>query len=253
MGKRAAVTETKSKALAKAAPPPTIIGPHVGSEDLLVPKILAIHYMSEKAKGKNASAKPGEFRDTVENRLFGDLDKPFDFIPIHMTSFFAEYHVRGENDRKYLGQQEITAKNEKLPREEMIDGKKINRMRTYEVFVLLPEEVKAGTAFPFVLSFRSTSIRGGKTLLTQMYVRNRDAKKPPYAIVCEASIKGDKNDKGDFFVVSTKPKREATEAEQKAAQYWLGMIAAGAVKKDDSDLEQAGGHEEMKNVNSDAF
>lgn len=239
-----------SKALATHMPA-TIVAPHIGRDDFVAAKILPIHYQSEKAKGKSKSAEPGEMRDTIENKLFGDTEKPFEFIPIHMNTFWAEYDMTGGGQGKYMGSMPVTAANDNLAREEMVAGKKIKRVKTYECFVLIPSEIKDGSAFPYVLSFRITSSRAGKTLLTQMYVKNAHAGKAPYANVCELSLTEGANDHGEYFIQHVKPKRSATEAELKEALKWYATASQGQVAKDDSDL--TAGAESMKDVNTNQF
>jgi hypothetical protein len=245
------VKQETTKAVGHAMPS-NIVAPHIGKDDFVAAKILPIHYISEKAKGKTKSAEPGEFRDTIENKLFGSIEKPFDFIPLHMTTFWAIYDMTEGGQGKYLSTETVNAANENLPREEVIGKQKIKRIKTYECYVLLPEEVKTGTAFPYVLSFRVTSARAGKTLLTQLYVKNAYAGKPPYANVCELSLTEEANDHGDFFVQHTKPKRTATAEELAEAEKWYGLITAGQVAKDDSDLKGSA-EEEMKATDTKQF
>lgn len=252
MEKQIAKTDTTTKAVAVAATFDASTAPHIGADDLVIPKILPLHHQSDKAKDRNNPAQAGEFRDTVENKLFGSLDKPFDFIPLHMISFYAEYDVTKGGEGDWIGQVPVTALNENIAREETIGTRKIKRVKTYEAYVLIPEDIKTGSAFPYVLSFRMTSSRAGKTLLTQMYVRNKAAGKTPFGNACTLSLTEESNDKGDFFVQHVAPKRAATEEEQKAAAYWVTMITSGKVKKDDSDLH-AGVTGNLDDVTTDEF
>lgn len=235
------VQET-SKALANPEQLAGVVAPHIGADDFVAAKILCLHSQSKKAKDKQNEAEAGEFRDTVENRLFGSTEHPFQFLPIHMISFWVVYDVTGGGQGKYVEQFPVDASNENLRREETVGGKKLKRVKTYECYVLIPEEIEAGAAFPYVLSFRITSSRGGKTLLTQMYVKNKAANRMPYATVCELSATEESNEHGDFYVQHTRPVRVAKENELKEAERWYKMIVAGQVKKDDSDLEEGGGH-----------
>lgn len=245
------VPATKQTSAVGTPIPQNIVVPHIGKDDFVAAKILPIHYISEKAKGKNKTAEPGELRDTIENRLFGSVDTPMEFIPLHMTTFWAVYDMTEGGQGKYLEVIPVTATNESLKREEVIGNQKIKRIKTYECYVLLPEEVKTGSAFPYVLSFRVTSSRAGKTLLTQMYVRNAYAGKAPYANVCELSLTEESNDHGDYFVQHTKPKRAATAEELAEAEKWYALITSGQVAKDDSDLHV--GEEQMATVDTAQF
>ncbi len=248
-----AKTEATKAVAIPTTTPDTVLAPHIGTDDLVVAKILPVHYISEKAKGKTKTAEPGEFRDTVENKLFGSTEHPFDFLPIHMLTFWAVYDMTEGGQGKFMTTMPVTPANENFAREEVIGGQKIKRIKTYECYALIPEEIKTGAAFPYVLSFRVTSSRAGKTLLTQMYVKNKMAGKLPWSVVCENALTEESNDHGDFFVQHTKPKRAASAEEQAEAQKWYEMINAGKVKKDDSDLHGGTGAEEMKQANTEQF
>ncbi len=243
----------KSPSLPTLPPEYMNAGPHIGADDLVVPKILPIHYISKKAKGKEKIAEAGELRDSIENKLFGSTEHPFDFLPIHMTTFWVEYDMKDGGQGKYIGQFSVTAQNENLKREEVVSGVKIKRVKTWECYVLIPEDVKAGEAFPYVLSFRVTSARAGKTLLTQMYVKNRAAGKLPFQTVCELSMTEESNDSGDFFVQHVKPKRAATPEEMEAGKHWFEMINAGKVKKDDSDIHEGVATADAAEVDTSQF
>lgn len=230
-----AVTKRETNAVTHYDPA-QVAAPHIGANDLIIPKILPIHHMSEKAKDRNNEAEPGEFRDTIENKLIGSLDKPFSFVPIHMTIFWAVYDMTEGGQGKFIETFPVDASNENLKVEDTVNGTKIKRVKTFECYCLLPDELATGSAFPYVLSFRITSSKAGKTLATQMYVRNKMANKMPYEVVCEVSLTEESNDHGDFFVQHVRPLRPATKEEILEAQKWHQMIASGQVKKDDSDL-----------------
>lgn len=229
--------------------------PHMGAQDLLIPKILCLHSMSKKAKDKNNDAEPGEFRDTVDNKLFGSTEHPFDFIPLHMLHFWVERDISGGGQGKYAGQVPVTGENENWPRQFTRDGRLHDRVKTMEAFVVLPEDIKSGNDFPYVLSFRMTSARAGKALMTQMYVRNAQAGKAVYETVCQLGATEEGNDKGDFFVQHVKPIRAVTAAEKARAEYWIKLILSGAAKKDDSDITEGeeAGDAAMKDTKTTKF
>ena len=72
--------------------------------------------------------------------------------------------------------------NDNLPWNDKENGIEIKRVRRMNFYVMLPKQIDAGTAVPYVLSFKSTSYREGKKLFTQMYMRNRKANLPPPGI-----------------------------------------------------------------------
>ena len=207
--------------------------PVLSANDIVIEKILPLQKMSKKLEDRKAGYRYSELRSTMESRLFGDLDQGFEFIPVAMERFWV---ITEGKDKKFVGIVPENSENQNLPYEEMVDGKLITRVRFMEFYVLIPSDVKDGGAVPYLLSFKSTSLKAGKSLATQMYVKNRAANLPPPATVCELTLEEKSNDKGTFLVQSVKAKRKASAEEIQAAFNWYTSIKSGAVKKDDSDL-----------------
>jgi hypothetical protein len=211
----------------------------VTAQDLVIPKILPLQFMSEKVKNKEGEY--GEFRDTVSNELFGDLKTPFEVIPFYMQKKWVEYDripQRGGGFSKEFKQiVPIDANNDNLP---LLDEEaQVERDRVMDFYVLIPKQVEGGEAFPYVLSFQRTSTKAGKTMATQMFVRNKMAGKNPAATVMSVSGATKENDKGEFVVQSVKPARAATQEEMEAAFTWLKTVSQGTTRVDESDLKQA--------------
>lgn len=218
-------------------------GPRVTSRDIIIPKILPIQYMSEKLQQKLAEY--GELRDTVSNEKFGDLESPMEFIPICLEKKWYEFDmiptknggVKREFKQILLVDDNPTSPgyNDELPMAE--PG--IERDRVMDFYVLIPSEIEAGTAMPYILSFRRTSLKGGKKLMTQMYMKNRAAGKSPASTACVLSVVDTSNDDGSYIVQDVRPSRPATEEEQTQALKWFKLIRAGETKVDESEFEAA--------------
>lgn len=219
-------------------------GQTVTANDIIIPKILPLQYMSEKLKKKQGEY--GEFRDTINNHLFGDLKTPFEFIPFYMEKKWIEFDMvpqkAGASKREFKQIVKIQDNpmlpgyNDELP----LSEPGIERDRIMDFYVLIPSEVKAGEALPYVLSFRRTSLKAGKKLAHQMFIRNRVAKKVPAATVMLLSGNSVQNDQGEFVVQDVSVSRAATPEELVAAKHWFDMVGKGAVKVDDSDLAEEG-------------
>lgn len=213
---------------------------HVTSQDIVIPKILPLQFMSEKVKNKEGEY--GEFRDTGNNDKFGDLENPFEVIPVAMEKKWIEFDVitskSGQRKREFKQVVPIQDNptqpgyNDELP---LVDGD-VERDRIMDFYVLIPGQVAEGAALPYVLSFRRTSLKGGKQLATQMFVRNRAAGKPPAGVVMQVSGKSKQNDDGEFVVQEVKTSRSAKNEEISEAFKWFKMILGGKTKVDDSDL-----------------
>lgn len=214
----------------------------ITAKDMVIPKILPLQHMSDKVKEKQGEY--GEFRDTLSNDKFGDLDTPFEVIPFLLQKKWIEHQLipqkTGGFKKDYAGtvliQDNPMAEgyNDDLPLRD--EANLIERDRCMDFFCLIPSEVEAGTALPYVLSFRRTSLKCGQKLATQMYVKNKMAGKAPAAIVMEMSGKDKSNDDGSFVVQDVVPKRAATEKEVATALHWLKVIKRDGAKVDESDI-----------------
>ncbi len=216
--------------------------PIVTAQDIVIPKILPLQHMSEKVtQGKG---KYGEFRDTLSNNLFGDLAQPVEFVPFHVEKKWLEFEMipkkGGAPKREYRGTVKIQDNptqpgyNDELPlREEGLE-----RDRCMDFYVVVPSEVAAGEALPYVISFRRTSLKGGKKLMTQMYVRNRAAGKVPAATVMKLVGTDTSNDDGSYIVQDVELGRAATNEEVIAAKYWYDIIKKGGARVDESEFKE---------------
>lgn len=234
---------TKNSSLPEKFDPGAWGEPTMSARDMVIPKILPLNYMSEKVKLKQGEY--GEMRDTLSNTKFGDLKSPFQFIPVLLQKKWIEYDMipskSGPPKREFKQTVVIQDNPTKAGYNDDFelrskDGS-VERDRIMDFFVLIPSEVEAGQSFPYVLSFRRTSLKGGQKLATQMYVRNANAGKVPAATVCELSAVSRENDKGEFVILDVNPKREATAAEIQAAFTWMKRIRNEPVKVDESDLK----------------
>lgn len=215
----------------------------VTSNDIIIPKILPMNFMSEKVK--EGTAKYGEFRDTLANKLFGDLVTPFEFVPFYMEKKWYEFEIvtnkSGARKREFsriVAIQDNATKpgyNDDL---KYVDGN-IERDRVMDFYVLIPKELADGVALPYVVSFRRTSLRAGKKLAQQMFVANAAAGKVPAAVALSLSGKSVQNDDGEYVVQDVQATREATAEEIQGALKWLKLIRAGQTKLDDSDVKEA--------------
>ena len=210
----------------------------------MIPKILPQQYMSEKVK--NGDAEYGEFRDTLSNEKFGDLETPFEVVPFMLQKKWIEFDMLPQKNgslkrefKQIIPIQDnplLPGFNDEIPlRDE--DGS-VERDRVMDFFVLSPKEIQSGGATPYVLSFKRTSIKAGKKLATQMFVRNPAAGKVPPATVMMVSGKDTSNDDGSFVVVDCVPSRPSTGEEVEAAFKWYKIIRKDGVKVDETEYQK---------------
>lgn len=211
------------------------------SQDLLIPKILPMQPSSDLVTDMKAQI--GEYRDSISGEKIGSIVEPIEVIPFAVQKFW-DISVEGE-DGQFQWDHSIPLIEDPVNKDyndnllwldKDSDGKNIKRIRRMNFFVMLPKEIAAGTALPYIFSFKSTSFVEGKKVYSQMYMRNVSQKLPPPAYVFKIGGKKEKNDKGTFIIPTVELGRKSTAAEIAEAFKWYKLVAKGAVKVDDSDL-----------------
>lgn len=208
-------------------------GSPISSQDIILPRILMMQPMSDKVTEGEAAF--GEFRESLNNEKLGDFKTPIEVVPFLLQKAFVEYNNEDPTDKKFIRIVPITPTNDNLPYEDTektAEGKtiKITRDRCMNFFVLLPKDIDAGTAIPHILSFRRSSIKAGKKLATQMYIKNKDANKPPPAVMANIIATKDSNDKGTFGVMDVNFTKPTPDAYVKECLRWVKLILAGQAK-----------------------
>lgn len=219
-------------------------GSPVTSQDITLPRILLMQATSEAVT--NGKAAFGEFRESLNFDKLGGFDAPLEAIPFYLQKVFVEYDVTagtGWKDKKYLRMRPITPDNDGLPYEDEEkdeSGKtiKISRDRCMNYYLLLPSEIDNGTALPYVITFRRTSLKAGKKLATQMYIKNRDANKPPPAVMCEISSNRESNDDGTYSVMDVKFTKQTPSEYVEHCKKWIQTIIAGEAKVDEESFAE---------------
>ena len=214
----------------------------VGATDIIIPKILPMQGLSELVT--DGKAVMGEFRDSVSGEKMGSIAEPIAIIPFHIQKFWDIMEEDSEGDFKWVKSEPLIENpldkgyNDNLPWTDKVDGVEIKRIRRMNFFCMVPSETAKGNDIPYIISFKSTSLREGKKLFTQMFVRNKKAGLPPCAFTFALSGVKQKNDKGTFIVPTVTMGPKATPEEMNQAFYWYQQINKGIVKVDDSDLER---------------
>jgi hypothetical protein len=237
-----AVSVQETKAVAEAIPSGADWGGSpISSNDIIIPRIMVMQAMSKRVVDGEATF--GEFRESMNNEVLGKFDKGFRIVPFHLEKVFVEYDA-SEDDKKFLRVVPITPQNENLPYEdrEERDGKKIEitRDRVMNFYVLRPEEIDLGGAIPYIVSFRRSSLKAGKKLATQMYVKNIASGKTPASVVCTVLANKTSNDKGTFAVMDIVMDSQTPDKYIAEAFKWLQLIKSGKAKA----------HEESYNVDA---
>jgi hypothetical protein len=219
------VVETKGKELATASMADWGM-PQVSSKDIIIPKILCMQGLSELVVDEKA--KMGDFVDSMTSDILGNYTKkPIQFIPFHLEKIWIiSKKTAGSGDYSFDSVVPVTAENEGLRYNEVLNGVEYKREYTMNFYVLRPED----TSLPYIISFKGMSSKSGRILATQMYVRNAAAGLVPPAMIMELSGTKDKNDKGTFIVLNTKPVGESSPEQIAKAFEWYKTVSSGGAK-----------------------
>lgn len=193
-------------------------------EDIMVPRLLAMQGMSEfVTEGK---AKFGEIVDSLSEKVVGGLDSPVEFIPVKLEK---SWRVEKKEGNKWLVKrvEPVTPQNEGRGfNGKDDDGEEVRFVRTLNFFVILPSDILDGSDLPYHLTFKSTSLRGGKKVITQI-MRQMKMGKSPASAVFKLIPKKVSNDDGTFIVLETEVSRESKKPEVEAANNWAKTLSQG--------------------------
>lgn len=214
------------------------------SQDMVVPKILPMQGLSKLVIARKAQI--GDFCDSISGKKLGSIDAPIEIIPFFCQKSWDISEQQADGSYKYLKSLPLVENpmskeyNDNLTWEgedKNKDGKlvKVKRIRRLNFFCMLPSEIASGTSIPYVLSFKSTSLKEGKKLWSQMYVRCTRAGLPPAAFHFTIGGVMQTNEKGTFVVPTVNEGARTTQAELAECLSWIKMINKGAVKVDTSD------------------
>jgi len=211
----------------------------VSAQDILIPKILLMQGLSDLVK--EGEAVIGDYVCTGTKEKFGDYTSKFEVIPFYIYKKFIEYELiktKKGIDKKFSQVIPIITDpthkgfNDNLP----LFEEDLERVRVFDMYCLMPNEIEADVAFPYVMPFQRTSMDAGRTAYTQMYIRN--GQKGLSYVALEISAKSKTNEHGSFGVPGVKLSRKSTEKELEAALHWYKAVVGGETKTDDSDFNK---------------
>lgn len=201
----------------------------VSSQDIIIPKVLIMQGLSDLVT--DGKAKMGDFVDSLSSEVLGSIDKPLEFVPFHMEKIYIiSKRKSGSNDRHEFDRIEAVA-NQNYPMDEVVGEMEYKYEYCLQFYSLLTHD----TSLPYILSFKSTALRAGKAVATQMYARNVAAGKVPPAMTMQLGGRKEKNDKGTFIVPEVKVTGETPSELVAEAFNWYKTIEAGKTKADEAN------------------
>lgn len=209
------------------------------ASDIAIPKMLLMQGLSQLVV--DGTFQMGDLINSVTEEKLGDKNSPLEFIPMRaFKTWQVSLKITEPNGKvKYKFERNIpfTPENANLPYEGLdAEGREVKNVLTLNFYVLLASDIPGGEAFPYVVSFRSTSKGAGKNLATH-FVKQALLRKQPWSKAMLLGCYLDKNDQGPYYVLEVKPSRPTTAAEVEAVETWLPIIDSGKTKVDDSDVD----------------
>lgn len=215
----------------------------VEASDIRIPKILLQQAISQAAM--NGIADAGDLIDSITMEKLGNaktLKKDevcVEFVPIYMFKTWVKTEeINGKFE--YHSTEAYTSKNSSLPREEVVNGSKMQNNLTYNVLSMLTRDLGKPEAFPYMLSFARMSSNTGKDIFS-FGQKAQMVNKPVciYTIRLGAEIL--KNDKGTFFVSKVRGVSETKDLAKyiDSLKTWHTTFKSGKAIVDESDILEA--------------
>ncbi len=204
----------------------------VDASDIIIPKVLLMQAISQLVEQEKA--KQGDFVHSLDEVVIGAKeDKPVEFIVLGMFKTLQTYE-----DDKYIKTESLTPENANLPYEEVVNGVKVNRTKTMNYYVIRPEDVENMSVFPMVITFKRTSLKGGKKLATKLMMLEEFGAEV-YMKTFKLVARQEEGDKGKYYVMDIVDGRKSNDIEVKQAIKWSERLKTSAVQVHDADEEQA--------------
>jgi hypothetical protein len=236
------------------------------NSDIIIPKLLLMQGLSDfVADGK---AKIGDMVRSTDCEHIGDGKTPIHFIPLKMTNTWTIKEKVGQK-YEFRGIEARNAANEDAEWDFTKNGTDWKRIKTINVFALLPRDVLAfqaeiekvqkegglldldKTLMPVVISFQSTSYKAGQdvaTFFTKIKSNLQyDKTIAPFKYTLSLECEQTENDKGKFYIfkigkTAGVPKEVLGESEK-----WYNIL--NAMKDIKIDVSDEGSSKEGATIN----
>lgn len=224
------------------------------ASDILIPRILLAQSTSKVVQDEKVAF--GQLYRSTTLEALGGKDKPLALIPLYMTKTWVfSQKVGGKYEFRAI--EPFTEENRNEPWQFTRPGNPVQewkREQNLNFFCLLPtdiakdQEARAQAAageipdldaslLPCVISFKSTSYKAGKTLVTH-FAKAADFNMAPFVNFFEVKTTKTTNDQGTFYVLEVLKGGKTEKAHQELCKRWRNIVSNTAVKIDDSDVEE---------------
>ena len=223
MTKAVTTTDSKEMAALELEMAEAFGDQQVSSSDIIIPKLMVMQGLSKLVI--DGVAKFGDFVDNTTDEIIGNMKEPFEIIPFHMEKLWYISKKVGD-DYEFKGVEGVTAANENMPYEDVLNGEAIKRQMVRNFYCLRPSDM----SLPIVVSFKGMSTKAGKQLATNMFLKNKSEGKQPPAYHIMVTGEKTQNDKGTFVTLKVARGEASTIPEMKECIKWYMTINAGKAK-----------------------
>ncbi len=207
----------------------------IPQSERLIPKL---HLMQGQSKlvGEE-KAKMGDIANLVTGEVLGDGKDPVEIIPVKkLPSTWVVYDTSGK-DREFEEIVEVGPENANWEWE--VKDAKGNTIRENDYCINFLVLAAKDPTFPFVVSFKRTSVKAGKKVVNH-FDRCQVDKVAPARYALKLTSNKMTNDKGQpYYVFDILPeKRQSTDKEFQLAYQWYKTFQSQEIKVDHRDLEE---------------
>jgi len=195
----------------------------IDSKDVVLPRIWLMQALS-KLVAEDEVANAGDIVNSVTEEVLAPAGEHLKVTPVKFEKLWFIME-KSEDKPKLLGIESVTPQNASRDREGMYDGVACAFQYALRFYLLIE-----GEDLPAVVTFKATSLRAGKQLLTEAYIKNAKAGKNPASRYMALSASKQKNDKGVFYVFNVKAMEETPIAVQQEALGWVKTLKQDAPK-----------------------
>lgn len=193
----------------------------IDQSDILIPKLLIMQGLSEFVAQEKAVM--GDIVNSVTGEILGGKGKALSFIPLIMNKVWIKYKVQG-GEQKYIGTAPWSAANANTKWEGVdTDGSLLRNDACLNFYVMLKSDLDKSTALPYLVSFRRSSYRNGKKLVTH-FAQSQMANIAPYAMVLNLTSTKEQNDKGTFYIFDVTHGAETDAKYAEKLEMWTDTL-----------------------------
>jgi hypothetical protein len=189
----------------------------IDSKDVILPRVWLMQALS-KLVAEDEVASAGDIVNSVSEEIIAPSGEWLKVVPVKFEKLWFVMS-KTEDKPDLLAIEPVTPLNASREREGTYEGQPCSFNYALRFYLLLE-----GEDLPAVVTFKSTSLRAGKQLLTEAYVKNIKAGKNPASRYLALSSQKQKNDKGVYYVFAVKAMEETPIDVQREALQWVNTL-----------------------------